>query len=141
MYTSAFVSTCVSSSVSVSDSQYTFMSSVFSCICFVYDVVTRPAVATDACSVTRSLKLSNVERQVSTWMGDRQGRLSAVNLCPFVGVDHNLRPYSRYRADTDVNQSKENRVLFPSRYVALRPIPIMLCYVTPIVPLRYTTCL
>jgi len=27
---------------------------------------------------------------VSTWMGDHQGRLSAVNLCPFVGVDLNL---------------------------------------------------
>jgi len=27
---------------------------------------------------------------VSTWMGDRQGRPSAVNLCPFVGVDLNL---------------------------------------------------
>jgi len=25
-------------------------------------------------------------------MGDRQGRLSAVNLCPFVGVDLNLWP-------------------------------------------------
>jgi len=29
---------------------------------------------------------------ISTWMGDRQGRLSAVNLCPFVTVDLNLRP-------------------------------------------------
>jgi len=27
---------------------------------------------------------------VYVWMGDRQGRLSAVNLCPFVGVDLNL---------------------------------------------------
>jgi len=27
---------------------------------------------------------------VSTWMSDHQGRLSAVNLCPFVGVDLNL---------------------------------------------------
>jgi len=27
---------------------------------------------------------------VSTWMGDHQGRLSVVNLCPFVGVDLNL---------------------------------------------------
>jgi len=27
---------------------------------------------------------------VSTWMGDRQGRPSAINLCPFVGVDLNL---------------------------------------------------
>jgi len=27
---------------------------------------------------------------VSTWMGDRQGRLSAMNLCPSVGVDLNL---------------------------------------------------
>jgi len=26
----------------------------------------------------------------NTCMGDRQGRLSAVNLCPFVGVDLNL---------------------------------------------------
>jgi len=29
---------------------------------------------------------------VSTWMGDRQGRPSAVNLCPFVRVDLNLWP-------------------------------------------------
>jgi len=39
-------------------------------------------------------------------MGDRQGRPSDVNLCPFVGVDLNLWPtvcvYSRHRADTDV---------------------------------------
>jgi len=27
---------------------------------------------------------------VSTWMGDRQGRPSAVNLRPFVGVNLNL---------------------------------------------------
>jgi len=27
---------------------------------------------------------------VSTWMGDRKGRPSAVKLCPFVGVDLNL---------------------------------------------------
>jgi len=27
---------------------------------------------------------------VSTWMGDRHGRLNAVNLCPFIGVDLNL---------------------------------------------------
>jgi len=40
-------------------------------------------------SVVRSLKLSK-STSVSTWMGDRQGRPSAVNLCPFVGVDLNL---------------------------------------------------
>jgi len=27
---------------------------------------------------------------VSTWMGGRQGRSCAVNLCPFLGVDLNL---------------------------------------------------
>jgi len=37
----------------------------------------------------RSLKLAT-STLVSTWMGDRQGRPSAVNLCPFVGVDLNL---------------------------------------------------
>jgi len=40
-----------------------------------------------------------------TWMGDRQGRPSAVNLFPFVGVDLITvtdRLYSRHRADTDV---------------------------------------
>jgi len=40
---------------------------------------------------------------VGTWMGDRQGRLSAVNLCPFVGVDFNLWP--TVHAHTAVNQS------------------------------------
>jgi len=55
------------------------------------DVAMRSAVATNACSVTRSLRLSNVE-WVSNWMGDRQGRPSAVNRCPFVGVDLNRRP-------------------------------------------------
>jgi len=32
-----------------------------------------------------------------------------VNLCPFVGVDCNVtdRPYSRQRADTDVNESDQ----------------------------------
>jgi len=29
-------------------------------------------------------------KPVSTWMGDRQGRMSTVNLCPFVSVDLNL---------------------------------------------------
>jgi len=49
-------------------------------------------VATKASSVARSLKLSNVESStsVSTWMCDRQGRPSAVNMFPFVGVDLNL---------------------------------------------------
>ena len=59
-------------------------------------------------------------------MGDRQGRLSAVNLCPFVGVVLNLsvrrcgpqsvtdRPYSRYRADTDVNQSFNHLIMVNS---------------------------
>jgi len=45
---------------------------------------------------------------VSTWMGDHQGKLSAAHLCPFVGVELNLWPTvqnSRYRADTDENQS------------------------------------
>jgi len=35
---------------------------------------------------------------VSTWMGDRQGRPSAVDLCPFVGVDVNLWPTTVYIA-------------------------------------------
>jgi len=49
-------------------------------------------VATNSCSVTTwSLKLSNVE-PISTWMGDHQGRVSAVNLCPFVCVDLNMWP-------------------------------------------------
>jgi len=39
--------------------------------------------------VHRSWATSN---SVSTWMGDRHGRPSAVNLCPFVGVDLNLYP-------------------------------------------------
>jgi len=55
------------------------------------DLVVRSAVATNACSVTRSLKLSSLTSSpFSTWMSDHQGRLSAVNLCPFVGVDLNL---------------------------------------------------
>jgi len=45
-------------------------------------------------------------------MGDRQGRLSTVNLCPFVDVDLNLWPtvrlYSRHRADMDVKWTKKN---------------------------------
>jgi len=48
----------------------------------------------------------------STWMlGDHQGRLGAVILGPFVGVDLNLWPtvYSRYRADTDVERIKPNQ--------------------------------
>jgi len=44
-------------------------------------------VATNACSVTQSLKFSNFEPGKYL---DRQVRLSAVNLCPFVGVDINL---------------------------------------------------
>jgi len=48
-------------------------------------------VATKASTVACSLKLSNVY-SVSTRMGDRQGRPSTVNLCPFVGVD--LNPWS-----------------------------------------------
>jgi len=41
--------------------------------------------------VARSLKLRHVDLgSVSTWMGDHQGRLDAVNLGPFVGVDLNL---------------------------------------------------
>jgi len=50
-------------------------------------------------------------------MGERQGRPSAVNLCPFVGEDFNQWPtvhnYSRHRADTDVkmikNENKEKQ--------------------------------
>jgi len=49
-------------------------------------------VVTKASSVARSLKLSNVDLDYSTWMGDRQGRPSVVNLCPFVGVDLNMCP-------------------------------------------------
>jgi len=47
------------------------------------------SVATKASSVTRSLQLAT-STSVSTWMGDHQGRPSAENLCPFVGVDINL---------------------------------------------------
>jgi len=46
-------------------------------------------VATNACLVPQSLKLSNVEPSYYL-MGDLQGRLSTVNLCLFVGVDLNL---------------------------------------------------
>jgi len=49
----------------------------------------RLAVATKASSVARSPKLST-SSSVSTWMGDHQERLDAVNLDPFVGVDLNL---------------------------------------------------
>jgi len=45
-------------------------------------------VVTKASSVACSLKLSNVD--LGTWMGDRQGRPSVVNLCPFIGVDLDL---------------------------------------------------
>jgi len=37
-----------------------------------------------------TLYFHRVSCSVSTWMGDRQGRPSAVNLCSFVGVDCNL---------------------------------------------------
>jgi len=51
----------------------------------------------------RSLQSSTTLSLVSTWMGDRQGKPSAVNLCLFVDVDLNLhvtdRLYSRHRAD------------------------------------------
>jgi hypothetical protein len=56
----------------------------------VVTTVTRGAVATKASSVTRSLKLRYVDLGYSTWMGARQGRPSAVNLRPFVGVDSKL---------------------------------------------------
>jgi len=62
-------------------------------------------MATNASSVARSLKLNNIPTSVNTWMGDRQGRPSTVNLCPFVGVDLKSmtdRLYSRRRVDTDV---------------------------------------
>jgi len=42
--------------------------------------------------LARSLKVNIMSSPVSIWMGDRQGRPSAVNLRPFVGVDFNLRP-------------------------------------------------
>jgi len=48
---------------------------------------------TKASSVAYSMKLTHVNlgyRAVSTWMGDHQGRLGAVNLGPFVGVELNL---------------------------------------------------
>ena len=47
-------------------------------------------MATSANFLTRSLELSNVVLDKYTWMGDRQGRLSAVTLRPFVGVDFKL---------------------------------------------------
>jgi len=52
---------------------------------------------------------------VSTWMGDHQLRPSAVNQCPFVGVDLNMWPTfyrptgSSHRADTDLKWIKPNR--------------------------------
>jgi len=66
------------------------------------------AVATKASFVARSLKLRHVD--LSTWMGDHQGRLGAVNLDPLVSADFNLRPavYSRYCANTDVKWIKSN---------------------------------
>jgi len=50
---------------------------------------------------------------VSTWMGDRQGRPGAANLCPFVGVDLNLWPtvyivvvvLTRTKINQSINQS------------------------------------
>jgi len=53
----------------------------------------RLTMATKGSSVASSLKLSNVDLGF-TWMGDRQGKSSPVNLCPFVGVNHNLSPSS-----------------------------------------------
>jgi hypothetical protein len=47
----------------------------------------RGAVATKAGSVARSLKLRYIDFGYSTWMRDRQGRLSTVNLRPSVGKD------------------------------------------------------
>jgi len=50
-------------------------------------------VATKASSVARSLKSTSVDLGLyvyGTRMGDCQRRPSAVNLCPFVGVDLNL---------------------------------------------------
>jgi len=41
----------------------------------------------------------------STWMGDRQGRPSAVDLCPFVGVDLNLWPTVHIAVNQPTNQS------------------------------------
>jgi len=43
----------------------------------------RPAVATES---------KGTSTTVSTWMVDHRGRLGAVNLGPFVGVDFNMRP-------------------------------------------------
>jgi len=62
---------------------------------------------TYACSVTLGHLSSLTSTSVSTWMGDHQGRPSAVNLCPFVGVEINLWPtvHIAVIADTDVNQS------------------------------------
>jgi len=63
--------------------------------------ILRFTVATKASSVARSLKLSNEV------MSDRQERPSAVNLCPFVGVD--LMWPTVYRADTwgrNMNQTQ-----------------------------------
>jgi len=51
---------------------------------------------------------------VSSWMGDHQERHGIANLCLFVGVDFNLIPTvynSRYRADTDVNESNQTYVM------------------------------
>jgi len=48
---------------------------------------------------------------VSTWIGDHQGRLGAVNLSPFVSVKYVTdRLSSRYRADTDIKWIKPNQM-------------------------------
>jgi len=49
-------------------------------------------------------------RRLRLVLGDCPGRPSAVNLCPFVGVDLSVtdRLYSCHRADTDVKLIKLN---------------------------------
>jgi len=47
-------------------------------------------VTNKASSVARLLKLQHFAIPLSTWMGDHQGKLGAVNLGPLVGMDLNL---------------------------------------------------
>jgi len=70
------------------------------------------AVATKAIAQWHVHWSQATSTSVSTWMGDRQGRLSAVNL---MFVD---RPsiYSRHRGDTDVKLIKPCRTISPTDF-------------------------
>jgi len=76
------------------------------------------SVATNACLVTRSLKLSNVEPgwYLGGWPPGKTERYEpvSVRLCGPKSVSDG--PYSRYLADTDVNQSINQSVIANSEY-------------------------